>query len=242
MFCKNKGHLPSQIIYQLINDLPTIEEPPKLMNILINSKGHGPVGLSIENELTNNDDGKLIGNTHSWQILSHFLTGGIIATDDNDLLHMKLLHRIGSFKEILIHPQNNHIENAVPVNTHQFGDTNTVCYNMGIIEPITYSLQTAFTFYKNEMAEFVKRAITDNNIALINRLYAVTRVFDSIVEEDISETAKECNVLIQDYFSDFFKNIDIHQNEKLSKKHQGRNEKCSCGSGKKYKHCCGKQN
>jgi uncharacterized protein YchJ len=26
----------------------------------------------------------------------------------------------------------------------------------------------------------------------------------------------------------------------MPKKEQGRNEKCNCGSGKKYKHCCGK--
>jgi uncharacterized protein YecA (UPF0149 family) len=27
----------------------------------------------------------------------------------------------------------------------------------------------------------------------------------------------------------------------MPKKDQGRNEKCSCGSGKKYKACCGKR-
>lgn len=44
-----------------------------------------------------------------------------------------------------------------------------------------------------------------------------------------------------------YKNIDIptpkpirNVPEYARKKDQGRNEKCSCGSGKKYKKCCGR--
>ena len=36
------------------------------------------------------------------------------------------------------------------------------------------------------------------------------------------------------------KNENINRNEAKSEKKVGRNDKCPCGSGKKYKHCCGK--
>ena len=34
-------------------------------------------------------------------------------------------------------------------------------------------------------------------------------------------------------------NKDIESNKEAQKKKVGRNEKCPCGSEKKFKHCCG---
>jgi preprotein translocase subunit SecA len=35
-------------------------------------------------------------------------------------------------------------------------------------------------------------------------------------------------------------NADVKQAAKVDGKKVGRNDPCPCGSGKKYKHCCGK--
>ncbi|WP_300390609.1 SEC-C metal-binding domain-containing protein [Fusobacterium sp.] len=43
------------------------------------------------------------------------------------------------------------------------------------------------------------------------------------------------------YSENFYKNKSTYYNEPIVKKRKiGRNEPCPCGSGKKYKKCCGK--
>lgn len=48
---------------------------------------------------------------------------------------------------------------------------------------------------------------------------------------DTIQNMKDCG-----FFSKPIRNVPQY----ARKKEQGRNEKCKCGSGKKYKHCCGK--
>ena len=63
-------------------------------------------------------------------------------------------------------------------------------------------------------------------------------LFEGLLEKiktDIIKFLLNLNIVISD------KNDEIEkENQTLkSAKKIGRNDKCSCGSGKKYKHCCG---
>lgn len=65
----------------------------------------------------------------------------------------------------------------------------------------------------------------------------------NILNKNVSEGFNITNSLFSEEFVrnlDNEKNNNINQNEIITNKKVGRNDPCTCGSGKKYKKCCGK--
>ena len=81
---------------------------------------------------------------------------------------------------------------------------------------------------KDPLAEFKKEAF-----ALFENLLNKIRI-------DIVKFLLNLNIVIRSNNDDKEKDDEKKIIETKKVKKIGRNEKCSCGSGKKYKHCCGK--
>ena len=81
---------------------------------------------------------------------------------------------------------------------------------------------------KDPLAEFKKEAF-----ALFENLLNKIRI-------DIVKFLLNLNIVIRSNNDDKEKDDEKKLIETKKVKKIGRNEKCSCGSGKKYKHCCGK--
>ena len=78
---------------------------------------------------------------------------------------------------------------------------------------------------KDPLSEFKKEAFS---------------LFENLLEKikfDLIKFLLNMNVILDR--SNDKKNKDIESNKETQKKKVGRNEKCPCGSGKKFKHCCG---
>ena len=80
-----------------------------------------------------------------------------------------------------------------------------------------------------------------------NELYAFLAVIISVITMLIGTLSKDekPNITVNNVFNNYNQEfVDQRKEEKqiTTSKKQGRNEKCNCGSGLKYKKCCGKKN
>ena len=84
---------------------------------------------------------------------------------------------------------------------------------------------------KNPIDEYKRESFTlfQN---LLEKIKENIVIFLSNVEISIAEE-------VQNELSKSAINKEVDQNNKVLKNKISRNEKCPCGSGKKYKHCCG---
>lgn len=108
----------------------------------------------------------------------------------------------------------------------------------------------AFAFDELELAGFYIRhdslqKITnaDQDVIMLNHTYS--DVFDEIYTAQHTGEQFIREVIDEPFFQDMREILDPTKPKELSKvklgvkKKQPRNERCLCGSGKKYKHCCG---
>lgn len=83
--------------------------------------------------------------------------------------------------------------------------------------------------------------IRGNNPKYINSIFEEVSSWECFKEQEVSAPVKPSDVFIDDSIVDNFKNgiNDFIMKNSIELK-LGRNDICNCGSGKKYKRCCGK--
>lgn len=83
--------------------------------------------------------------------------------------------------------------------------------------------------------------IRGSNPKYINNIFEEVSHWECFKEQEVSAPVKPSDVFIDDSIVDNFKNgiNDFILKNSIELK-LGRNDKCNCGSGKKYKRCCGK--
>jgi uncharacterized protein YecA (UPF0149 family) len=86
--------------------------------------------------------------------------------------------------------------------------------------------------FPDEFISLTQNAKQNNRIHLAWRLFAIARVIKTCTERKISDAGIEAENILKDICQVNF--------EPQKKRKIGRNEKCPCGSGQKYKKCCGK--
>ena len=116
--------------------------------------------------------------------------------------------------------QNNDIEKKIFIQIVDFSWRSHLQYLEQLRQVIglrSYGQKDPLSEFKKEAFKLFEELLEKIKIELIKFLFNISLVVNTDKQEE-----------------------KIENNEKFNGKKIGRNEKCPCGSGKKYKYCCGK--
>jgi uncharacterized protein YchJ len=105
-------------------------------------------------------------------------------------------------------------------------------YLLSLILPVTVSQSSVLCIGATFVFAFIISAVTIAKQIFDRREYdKMQYAYDDDDDDDDEYVEKEENT---------FDNVSHRRFTVVNKRKVGRNEPCPCGSGKKYKHCCGK--
>lgn len=93
-----------------------------------------------------------------------------------------------------------------------------------------YAQRNPVDEYKNEAFDMFQQMISEIQYETIRLMFRVT-----IVEKKVEQPKERTDILNASHGDEA-----AVKKPKVNKEKVGRNDPCPCGSGKKYKHCCGK--
>ena len=93
-----------------------------------------------------------------------------------------------------------------------------------------YAQRNPVDEYKNEAFDMFQQMISEIQYETIRLMFRVT-----IVEKAVEQPKERTDILNASHGDEA-----TVKKPKVNKEKEGRNDPCPCGSGKKYKHCCGK--
>jgi hypothetical protein len=236
-----------RIVHSLLERRPIWEHMSNEATLGIPSAKFGEIRMHIMDK-SGQSLGGLMSNTHAWLVLSHLATCPMIDDEGSWAPYLRLIGRIGSWQNLLFRPDFMFIEDSKGIHVHDIGESGTVvCPNGGIVEPITLAMQLGFYNLPDEMLGLCRYAAKNNDVYLTYRLLAASYSVQSCTEERVAAAAAQARDILHPVTE-----LDIetrcrqfagkgHRSEGRSpKKKIGRNEKCPCNSGLKYKNCCGR--
>ena len=182
------------------------------------------------------------GNIQPWNILSH-LCSFVISTYEEPLgPQLVILATIGSYPRILIRPYVVPAKETPQFIVHEISDYGTVlCHQSGIVEPITYAMQLGFYRMPNSMLRLCHFANKNKLFFLAHRLNMAAISTESCTEEEVALASVNARKILRPFLRNMLEiGHEIGRRRKDKSHKVGRNAPCPCGSGKKYKKCCGR--
>jgi len=187
----------TRIISKFIDDIPIVgySEPKR---IFLNScKGIIDLDLS-DIEFAEDDKGVMLGNCFPWLVLSNLVSFPFGTRDGDVRLWLEAIIKVGSFSNVLLRVHNKPIEKIKGFHVHSIPDqAEFICGKMGIIEPITLSIQQGFTQLPKEMMKVVQWAITNENVPLKTRLIIALKSLETINDNLIKTYVTEALRLLK---------------------------------------------
>jgi preprotein translocase subunit SecA len=101
-----------------------------------------------------------------------------------------------------------------------------------------YNQKDPLTEYKQDSYHLFTALISRIKFEAVKKLQIVQFTFES--QDELEETLERMQNELENDLSNHLKNDSKNANLNLNTKKPKRNEPCPCGSGKKYKQCCGK--
>lgn len=183
-----------------------------------------------------------IGNTHPWNILSQLSSYTISAVKGSADPQLMILATVGSFPEILIRPCPAPIKQTPGFHDHDIsGHGSVLCHKSGIIEPITFAMQSGFYHVPKDMLKLCLFAEKNKLFFLAHRLNMAALSVEECVQKDVAQASEKAQKILRPVVRDLIETVHVDSQQSGKKNGKiGRNEQCPCGSGKKYKKCCGR--
>jgi len=230
--------LANDIVFRLLKDEPEQSHLSEGSRALMFFEDVGEVNVFFgkgTNEL-------IIGNTHPWNILSQISSYAIRAVEDSVDPQLMILATVGSYPEILIRPYPAPIKQTPGFHVHDISEHGSVlCHKSGIIEPITFAMQCGFYQVPKDMLRLCLFAEESNLFFLAHRLNMAALSVETCVDKDVTDASEKAQKILRPIVRDLIEtvHVNVQQSDKKVGK-IGRNEPCPCGSGKKFKKCCGR--
>jgi hypothetical protein len=181
----------------------------------------------------------IIGNTHPWNVLSQIASYTIRSVGSPADPQLMILATVGSYPNILIRPYPAPSKQTPGFHVHDISDHGSVlCHQSGIIEPITFAMQCGFYHVPKDMLKLCIFAQKQNLFFLAHRLNMAAISVGTCADEDVSNISEKAQNILRPVVRDFMETFHVESQQ--SQKKVGRNEPCPCGSGKKFKKCCGR--
>ena len=107
-------------------------------------------------------------------------------------LQLAIMAKLGSYPNILRRPDVVPLHRIRGYHVHEIpGHGNILCSKMGIIEPITQSMQNCFSFMPQEMLKLCRWAVKENVFPLCWRLGIAAESQTSITDPTVAQFASE---------------------------------------------------
>jgi hypothetical protein len=151
-----------------------------------------------------------------------------------------LLATIGSYPRTLLRPYPSSIKQNHCFHVHEIAEHGSVlCHQSGIIEPITFAMQCGFYHVPKDMLRLCLFAKEEKLFFLAHRLNMAAMSVETCVDKDVSRASEMAQKMLRPIIKDLIETICTSTKGSRNSGKVGRNEPCPCGSGKKYKKCCG---
>lgn len=199
-----KVELFSKLTQELLRTPPRIEKVKPGTKTLMYIEGVGNVNMDF---IDGDEESSFVTDFLPYTILSQ-LAHFPLKIQNNGYseyaFHLQLLYELGSSPHTIRRADARSLKNMKPIHTHAFeGIGETVDGTEGIIEPIVQAIQKCFFEIPDEIEKLYKRAIEDNNMMLVWRIYLAIRALVNIDNEDLSKRAKTFIKAFEIYFNKF---------------------------------------
>ncbi|WNG54756.1 type I restriction enzyme HsdR N-terminal domain-containing protein [Archangium gephyra] len=190
----------SSLFYALFDDSP--EEAP------LDERDHVSLvtgDASIPLKVSHPTAQRTLGNTHPWLVLSHLAEFPMGTDMEGSSPNVSIFEEIGATPYPLQRSDTVILEDMRPLHIHHFhGGMSFFCRQDGLVEPITQAMLLHLFFAPAEMVSLVERAVKNDLVHLVWRLWTAADEALSAVDEESAAAASGISEKCRAYWIEKF--------------------------------------